>query len=161
MQLLAQVPESHSTFAEVKLISILTVPLRASGELFYRRPDYFEKTTTQPHSERLVVDGDRLTISADGESPRVVDLDRQPMIRGFVDAVRGTLSGNLVLLRRTYRVDMDGDLASWRLTLTPTDPAVERALTRIVIEGTQGSLGSVQTVQANGDESRMTISRTS
>jgi hypothetical protein len=139
----------------------LTVPLRASGELFYRRPDYFEKVTTQPQSERMVVDGDRLTISAEGESLRVVDLDSQPMIRGLVDAIRGTLAGNLVLLRRTYRVDMDGDLASWRLTLTPTDPAVKRALTRIVIEGRQGSLGFIQTVQANGDESRMTISRAS
>jgi hypothetical protein len=161
MQLLAQVPESHSTFSEVRLIGALTVLFRASGELFYRRPDYFEKATTRPHSERMVVDGDQLTISTDGESPRVVDLDSQPMIRGLVDAIRGTLAGNLALLRRTYRVDMDGDLSSWRLTLTPTNPEVKSALTRIVIEGRQGSLGFIQTVQANGDESRMTISRAS
>src|SRR5215475_781992 len=110
MQLLAQVPESHSTFTEVKLINFLTVPLRASGELFYRRPDYFEKATMQPQLERLVVNGDRLTISAVGEPPRVLDLDSQPMVRGLVDAIRGTLAGDLALLQRTYRLDMGGDL---------------------------------------------------
>lgn len=159
MQLLAQVAERHSAFTEVKTIAALTVPLQASGELFYRRPDYLEKATTQPRPEKLVIDGDRLTMSADGEPPRTVDLDSQAVIRGLVDAIRGTLAGNLALLRRVYRVEMDGDLAGWRLTLTPTDPAVKRAVTRIVIEGRQGSLQFVHTIQANGDESRMTISR--
>jgi hypothetical protein len=55
---------------------------------------------------------------------------------------------------------MDGDLAGWRLTLNPTDPALERVVSRIVIEGSQDALQFVHTIQANGDESRMTISRT-
>jgi hypothetical protein len=159
MHRLAQVAENHSSFTEVKTLATLTVPLRASGELFYRRPDYFEKRTTQPQLEELVVEGDRLTISADSGPPRVVDLERQATIRGLVDAIRGTLAGNLALLRRAYGVDMEGDLEGWRLTLSPTDPAIERAVTRIVIEGRQSSLQSIRTIQANGDESRMTISR--
>lgn len=159
MELLARVAESRSTFAEVKTIAALTVPLRASGELFYRRPDYFEKVTLEPQLEKLVVSGDRLTMSVGDEPPRVVDLDTQTMIRGLVDAIRGTLAGNLALLRRFYRVTMEGDLTGWRLTLTPADPAVERAVTRIVIEGQHDALQSVHAVQANGDESRMTIRR--
>jgi outer membrane lipoprotein-sorting protein len=159
MQLLAQVDESRSTFTEVKTIAALTVPLRASGVLFYRRPDYFEKTTTQPRLERLVVDGDRLTISIDSEPARVVDLDSQAMIRGLVDAIRGTLAGELALLQHVYRVVMEGDLTGWRLTLTPTDPSVQRAVSNIVIEGRQDALQFIHTTQANGDESRMTISR--
>jgi Outer membrane lipoprotein carrier protein LolA-like len=161
MHRLARVAESHSRFTEVKTIAALTVPLRASGELLYRRPDHLEKTTTQPQLERLVVDGERLTISTDRDAPHVVDLDDQATIRGLVDAIRGTLAGNLAVLQRVYRVDMEGDLASWRLTLTPSDPAVERAVSRIVIEGTQDSLQFIHTFQANGDESRMTISRVS
>lgn len=158
MQLLAQVAESRSTFTEVKTIAVLTVPLRASGVLYYRRPDYFEKTTTQPQLERLVVDGDRLTMSTGDEPARVVDLDSQPMIRGLVDAIRGTLAGELAVLQRVYRVEMEGDLTGWRLALTPTDSAVGRAVSRIVIEGRQDSLQFIHTIQANGDESRMTIS---
>jgi outer membrane lipoprotein-sorting protein len=161
MQHLAQVAESHSTFTEVKTIDALTVPLRASGDLYYRRPNYFEKATTQPRPEKLVVDGDRLTMSINGEPPRVVDLDGQAMIRGLVDAIRGTLAGNLALLQQFYQVEMDGDLAGWRLTLTPTDPSVQRAVTRIIISGKQTTLQFIHTIQVNGDESRMTISRTS
>ena len=159
MHLLAQVAESRSSFTEVKTIAALTVPLRASGVLLYRRPDYFEKTTIQPQPERIVVEGERLTVSNDREPSRAVDLDSQPIIRGLVDAIRGTLAGELTLLQRTYRVEMDGDLAGWRLTLTPTDPAVKGAVSRIVIAGRQDALQIIHTVQANGDESRMTISR--
>jgi hypothetical protein len=159
MQRLAQVAESRATFTEVKTVAALTVPLRASGELFYRRPDYFEKDTTQPRREKLVVEGDRLTISTDDEKPRAVDLDSQPMIRGLVDAIRGTLAGRLALLQRVYRVDMEGDLTGWRLTLVPTDPTVARVVSRIVIEGRQASLQRIRTIQPNGDESRMTISQ--
>jgi hypothetical protein len=161
MHLLAQVAESRSTFTEVKTIAALTVPLHGRGVLYYRRPDYFEKTTTQPQLERLAVDGDRLTISTDGEPARTVDLNSQPMVRGLVDAIRGTLAGELGLLQQTYRVEMEGDLTGWRLTLTPTDSAVQRAVSRIVIEGRQNSLQFIHTIQANGDESRMTISRAS
>ena len=52
MHLLAQVAESRSTFTEVKTVAALTVPLYDSGELLYRRPDYFEKVVKQPQPER-------------------------------------------------------------------------------------------------------------
>ncbi len=80
MHLLAQVVESRSTFTEVKTIAALTVPLYASGELLYRRPDYLEKVTEQPRPERMVVEGDRLTISTAGEPAREIDLVSQEMI---------------------------------------------------------------------------------
>ena len=159
MHLLAQVVESRSTFTEVKTIAALTVPLYASGELLYRRPDYLEKVTEQPRPERMVVEGDRLTISTAGEPAREIDLVSQEMIRGLVDAIRGTLAGKLALLQQNYRVEMHGDLTGWRLTLTPTDPAVKLAVSQITIEGIQDGLQFIHTVQANGDESRMTISR--
>lgn len=161
MQLLAQVAESHSTFTEVKTIAALTIPLYANGELFYRRPDYFAKVTKQPQPETMVVEGDRLTISTADEPSREIDLASQEMIRGLVEAIRGTLAGKLALLQQIFHVEMYGDLAGWRLTLTPTDSAVKLAVSRIVIEGTQNSLRFIHTVQANGDESRMTITQVS
>jgi hypothetical protein len=69
------------------------------------------------------------------------------------------LAGKLALLQQNYRVEMHGDLTGWRLTLTPMDPAVKLAVSQITIEGIQDGLRFIHTVQANGDESRMTISR--
>jgi hypothetical protein len=157
MQRLAQVTESRSSFIEIKSLAALTVPLAATGKLLYRRPAYFEKTTLQPRPENLVVDGDRLTLTEAGETPQVVDLDGQPSIRALVDAIRGTLAGDLPLLRHSYQVSMEGEPAAWHLTLTPIDAGTARLVTRIIIEGTGTTLRFVRTIQPNGDESRMTV----
>ena len=157
MQMLARVPESSATFAEVKVLAMLTRPLRATGRLLYRRPAYLEKVTLEPQPERLVVDGNRLTLTEVNEAPRIIDLDAEPAIRALVDAIRGTLSGDLVALRRSYAVTMEGGVSDWRLTLTPLDSGVARLVTRTTIVGAGTALRLVQTTQANGDEMRMTI----
>ena len=105
-----------------------------------------------------MVDGDRLTLTEASEPPRVIDLDSEPAIRAMVDAIRGTLSGDLAALRRSYAVTMDGGVTDWRLTLTPIDPGVARLVTRTIIAGAGAAVRLVQTMQANGDEMRMTIS---
>jgi outer membrane lipoprotein-sorting protein len=157
MQALARIPESHAAFTEDKTLAVLTRPLHATGRLYYRRPAHLEKITLEPQTERLVVDGNRLTLVEPDAAPRMIDLDAEPAIRALVDAIRGTLSGDLPALRRSYAVIMQGSLASWRLTLTPTDPRVARLIVRTTIEGAGTALQLVQTTQANGDEIRMTI----
>jgi hypothetical protein len=151
------VQESEATFTEVKVMANLTRPLQDSGRLSYRRPSHLEKVTVEPAAERLVVDGDRLTLADDGAPPRVIDLNTEPMIRGLVDAIRGTLAGDLATLRRSYRVNMQGDVAAWRLTLVPSDPSVAQLIANTVMEGAGASLRGMQTRQTNGDDIRMTI----
>jgi hypothetical protein len=87
----------------------------------------------------------------------VIDLSGQPMVRAFVDAIRGTLSGDAALLSRWYRIDFAGTLGSWRLTLTPALPGVAALVRQIIIEGAGAAVHAVRTIQANGDESRMTL----
>ena len=157
MERLAQVPERRASFHEIKSIAGLTAPLHVSGTLYYRRPDHIEKITAQPHPEILVVDGERLSLSENNAPSRVLDLDSQPAIRALVDAIRGTLSGDLVMLRRAYHVEMAGDLNSWRLTLTPLDTQLARWVRMIAIYGEGSRLTFVRTIQTNGDESQMTI----
>jgi hypothetical protein len=158
MQKLAQVAESDASFAEDKILAMLTIPLHSTGQLRYRRPAHLEKITHEPQLESLVVDGNRLTLTEANQAPRVIELDSEPAIRALVDAIRGTLSGDLAALRRSYNVVMAGSVSDWRLTLTPTDPRVARLVTRTTIAGAGTALRLVQTVQANGDEMRMTIS---
>jgi outer membrane lipoprotein-sorting protein len=157
MQMLASVQESNATFTEVKVIASLTRPFQDSGRLRYRRPSHLEKVTVEPLAERLVVDGDRLTLAEGGAAPRVIDLNAEPMIRGLVDAIRGTLAGDLATLQRSYRVSMEGDVAAWRLTLVPIDPSLAQLIVSTTIDGAGASLRGVQTRQTNGDDIRMTI----
>ena len=157
MQRLAAVPERHATFEEDKTIAALTQPLRSNGRLVYRRPSYLEKITYPPHFEAIVVEGGRLVITMGDEPPRSIDLDSYPEIGVLVDAVRGTLAGDLASLRRNYTVRMDGTLADWRLFLAPTDPKAQRFLREVTIAGAGDEARTVQFVQANGDRSVMTV----
>ena len=157
MQMLARIPERRASFTEEKTLAMLTRPLSATGQLFYRRPAHLEKITLEPQAESLVVDGNRLALTAPGGPPRVIDLDTEPAIRALVDAIRGTLAGDLPALRRSYAVIMEGSVANWRLTLTPTDASVARLILRTTIEGAGTAILVVQTTQANGDRTRMTI----
>ena len=157
MQLLARVQESQATFTEVKVMANLTRPLQGSGRLSYRRPSHLEKTTLEPQAERLVVDGERLTLAEGNAAPKTINLNGEPVIRALVDAIRGTLSGDLAALRRSYAVSMEGNTAAWRLTLLPTDPSVAQLIVSTTIEGAGASLRAVQTALTNGDHIRMTI----
>jgi hypothetical protein len=157
MQMLARVPESHASFEEVRVLAMLTRPLRATGRLSYRRPAHLEKITLEPQADHLVVDGDRLTMTQGDQPPRVIDLDADPVVRALVEAIRGTLSGDLAALRRSYAVTMEGTVSNWRLTLVPTDPRVARLIASTTIEGVATAVRLVQTMQANGDVTRMTL----
>jgi hypothetical protein len=157
LQMFARVQESYATFTEVKLIANLTRPLHGSGRLSYRRPSHLEKITVEPEAESLVIDGDRLTLTERSSAPRVVDLNGEPVVRALVDAIRGTLSGDLAALRRSYRVRMDGNFATWRLTMIPTDSSVAQFVSAMTIEGAGTSLRVVETRQTNGDDMRMTV----
>lgn len=157
MQMLARVQESHATFIEIKVMANLTRPLQSSGRLSYHRPSHLEKITLEPQAEELVVDGNRLMLAEGNEAPRTIDLNGEPVIRALVDAIRGTLSGDLTALRRSYRVNMEGDPTAWRLTLTPMDPGVAQLIVSTTIEGAGTSLRTVQTALTNGDVNRMTI----
>jgi outer membrane lipoprotein-sorting protein len=157
MRMLAAVPQSHATFQEVRTVAQLTTPVRDSGTLDYVRPGRLDKHTLAPRDERLVVDGERLWIERAGQQTRMLDLADQPEVSALVDTVRGTLSGDLPRLRKSYDVTLSGSAASWRLVLVPTDTRVQRFLRAVHIEGTGRELTLVETIQTDGNSSRMQI----
>lgn len=158
MTALSRVREVRSSFHEQKELAGLTAPLASSGRLIYDAPARLEKRTTTPFEERLVVDHDWLTYTrpADG-TLYTMSLDKAPELRGLVEAVRGTLAGDLDALRRYYEVTLAGSTADWRLTLIPVDARVDRVLASVRIDGRATDLRRVETVEANGDVSLMTI----
>jgi len=157
MARLAAAPQRRAAFIEDKRVAALEQPLHSAGTLAYSRPDHLEKTTTAPAPERLVVDGARLTVTAGNNSPHVVDLGGQPAALALIDTIRGILSGDLALLRRSYDVTGGGSMSAWRLLLRPRDPALARLVREVHIEGAGADVRSIDTVQANGDTDRLTI----
>ena len=159
MAALSRVRESRSTFREEKELAGLTRPLVSRGTLLYVAPDHLEKRTSEPIREEIVVDGDRLTYARPAENlRRTIGLDRAPELRGLVEAVRGTFAGDLEALRRHYSVGFEGEAGDdWRLTLVPLDERVRGFFRAVRIDGRETRLRRVETIEPNGDVSRMTI----
>lgn len=156
MQRLAQHPTGEARFTETKKLSMLDAPVVSSGTLLYSPPDRLEKNTLQPKPESLVLERDRLTVVRDGKKHEL-RLRQYPEVMGIVEAIRGTLMGNQSLLRQYYALQLSGSEASWRLVLTPADERTQRWVTQILISGKQNQIATIETLQADGDRSVMSI----
>jgi hypothetical protein len=157
MASLASIAQRQATFSEGRHLAALDQPLVSNGTLRYRRPSYLEKVTLFPKPERLIVDGDRLTVTDAAGAEKTIDLGNMPEVGAFVDLVRGTLAGDLGALQRHYRVAIEGTARAWRLSLTPTEARLAGFIKLVRIDGEATEPRMIDTIQANGDWSRMVI----
>jgi hypothetical protein len=156
MSTLAQKKSGHADFVETKYLAIAAKPIESSGELAFVAPDHLEKLTVSPKSERLVVDGDKLTVERN-QRKYTVSLTNYPELEAFIESIRATLSGNRYALERLYKVTIDGHGDDWTLTLTPLDSRMQKTVRTIKLDGTRDLLRTVVIEQADGDHSVMRL----
>ena len=157
MRRLAAVPARQASFTEERRIAALSTPIVSHGRLTYRRPDRLEKITTDPVSEILIVDGDRLSIQTGGQPAKVFALSDVPAIAGLVDSVRAALAGDLPSLERYYRIEVRGGPDAWTMLLIPVSKSLAGIVRSVTISGRGAELSAIRFVQTNGDEQSMTI----
>lgn len=156
MHELAAHPAGHVTFTEVQHLAVLDRPLESSGELLYEAPDRLEKRILKPRPETLVLAHGVLSATR-GKHTRSVELSAWPQIAPLLESIRATLTGDRAALEHVFSVELEGDAARWTLELTPKDPEAARAVTRVLITGENAKLRTVETFQADGDRSLLTI----
>jgi outer membrane lipoprotein carrier protein LolA len=153
MATLSRVKSASAQFVERKTLRVLDAPLVSSGTLLYVAPDQVEKITVLPERERIAISGDRLTIEGGGsDRPRTLSLANAPEIAAFVEAIRGTLAGDLF-----YRIELAGGRAAWKLDLTPRAEQLARLVRRIRISGSGEKITGVETDEGDGDHSEMSV----
>lgn len=156
MQLLAATPAAEVAFVEKKYSNLLSEPVVSSGKLSYRRPDVVEKNLESPRKERYRFAGDDLLLVRNGTEKRI-PLSSQPLLAAFAASLRGILGGDLALLRIHYRLSLQGDEASWRLDMTPTDEETVRYVQRITVSGRAGRIGQIEVRETSGDRSVLQV----
>lgn len=160
MHELAQVKSAKARFVERKHLGVLNAPLESSGTLVYVAPRRLEKNTLAPRPERLVLEGEELTIEGNERNRRrTLSLQDYPVVRAFVESIRSTLAGDLQTLTRHYRVALDGGERRWRLTLEPSEPGMREVVREIRISGAMSSISVIEIIETNGDRSVMTVTR--
>ncbi len=154
--LLAQRKSGQARFEEQRLVSGIEGPLFSSGTLSFTAPDGFARHTLQPRAESMVVQGNIITLKRGGRS-RQMTLDAVPELSTLVAALRGTLTGDAVALRKHFDTKVAGSAQGWKLTLVPRERTLSAQVREVVIEGQRGDLRVVSLWLAGGDSSRMTI----
>ena len=155
---LQQVKSASGQFVERKTLHVLSEPLTASGTLLYVAPDQLQKITVSPQRERLAVNGSTLIMEGGPENrTRTLSLTDYPEIGAFVEAIRGTLAGDLPALTRFYSVKLEGDAADWRLLLQPKEKKLQDFVKQVRITGSDNKIRRVEIEEGDGDHSEMRI----
>jgi outer membrane lipoprotein-sorting protein len=156
MGALAQRKHGHVSFTEKKFIALLDRPVESSGELLYDAPDRLEKRTIKPKPEDLVLEGGVVSAQR-GRHHYVLDLKQYPQVVPFIESIRATLAGDRASLERVFKVDFAGSFEHWTLGLVPADSKLATTVKEIHIEGEKDLILSVETREADGDRSLLTI----
>ena len=156
MSTLAQNKSGHASFVETKYLAIADKPIESTGELSFLAPDHLEKVTVSPKPERLVVDGDKLTVERN-QRKYTVSLAHYPELEAFIESIRATLAGNRYVLEQLYKVSIDGHGDEWTLTLAPLDARMLKTVRTIKLNGVRDVLRTVVIEQADGDHSVMQL----
>lgn len=154
--LLAKNKSGEARFTEERFVSNIDGPLRAAGTLSFEAPDRFTRTTTEPRGEAMEVQGNTLVLKRGGRT-RQMTVDAIPELSALIEAVRGTLTGNAVLLDKFFKTQVDGNAARWTLTLVPRDARLATQVRELKITGLQSEMRSVELWLAGGDRSVMAI----
>lgn len=158
MQTMATLPAGTVNFREERHLRQLTVPLISTGTLGYTPPSRLEKHVLRPEEERLVIDGDVLTVErkADGRVLRARVSD-YPALSGFIVALRALFAGDGATLERGYKVQLSGDEGNWLLILEPKEPAIREKVQVVRIRGIGNRAVDIEVLEASGDRTVIKI----
>jgi outer membrane lipoprotein-sorting protein len=156
MALLAQKRGGEARFVEQRFVKGLDEPLRSAGTLSFVAPDRFTRSTLEPRTESVSVEGNSVTMKRAGRS-RTLTLDAAPEAAALVEAVRGTLTGNTATLQRLFRPALGGSTEQWVLDLTPIEVSLYNQVRIVRITGRRADVLSVEVQLADGDRSVMEI----
>lgn len=156
MALLGQNRSGEVEFSEKRFVKGLDEPLTASGTLSFAAPDRFVRTTLKPRAETMTVDGNTVTLTRGGRS-RSFTLDAAPDMVGIVEAIRGTLTGNALTVRRYFKPELSGSAEQWTLALIPLESRLGEQVRVIHIGGRRGEVTRIEMQLTDGDHSLMTI----
>ena len=156
MAQLARQKSGEAGFVEQRFVRGVDGPLNSAGTLSFSAPDKLARRTVSPRSESMVVEGNTLTLSRSGRT-RTMTLDSMPELQGMVDALRGTLTGDMQLLQRHFRTELAGSQGNWTLDLEPVDQRLASQVRSVRLNGRQGQVLGVEMEFVGGDRSVMTI----
>lgn len=157
MKELASNPHSAVKFTEIKTLGYLDVALSSKGVLSIDKQGLLTKETTSPKYERLIIDSETVRVLQAGRDEVTLSLSDYPIMRGFIEAFRATILGEMDLLSQYYQIEMTGKREAWMLHLRPLQARLGAVIKIIDIEGDGGMIDSFTIEEQSGDSTMMKI----
>jgi hypothetical protein len=160
MAALRSVRHVDARYVEHRYLHVLKTPIEARGDLHFDAPDRLVKQadpSTAGPGERVVMDGDKLTVDRGRGAPLVIGLNDHPEIAALSTSLRATLAGDGAALQQVFEVTVSGSVDHWLMVLQPRDPASRKLLQWVRVTGYGAHITAIDTANADGDRSEMSI----
>ncbi|HET6631826.1 MAG TPA: LolA-related protein [Rhodanobacteraceae bacterium] len=153
MRALAQPPPTTTAFAEARFSPLLDRPLVISGTLAWLGGDHLQRMVSAPYVETTNISGGDVSVTRAGRGTRHFALTRAPALQALLKSMAAVLSGDPRQLEGLFDLRLDGNRASWTLTLTPATPELREKLAHIRLDGAGTTLACIDIIETDGNAS--------
>ena len=154
---LTAAPTLRAHFVQLKRVSGLAQPLRASGELLFSRTHGLWWHQTEPFELTLTLDDRRLVQQLAGQAPEAIRADTNPQLFEFSHLLLSLFSADQQTMEQHFTLTFIPAPQAWTLQLTPKQPPLNQVFAQLEM---QGSLELQQLLirDRQGDETQLNFS---
>lgn len=141
----------RADFAEEKTIKVLKRPLRSSGTLVFCGGAGLYRSSSEPFVQELLVTSEGIAQRDANGRIEKMDVDKQPLAKGFIDAFLLVFSGDDKALAAEFELYFDGDEKAWSMGFVPKKKPLSRFIASLVVTGKGAALENLLVSEVNGD----------
>jgi hypothetical protein len=141
----------RADFDEEKKIKVLKRPLTSSGNLIFCGKLGLYRALTKPFAQELLVTPDGIAQRDPSGKTEKVDVEKQPIAKGFIDAFLLVFSGDDKALAAEFDLYFDGDENAWTMGFVPKKKPLSRFIESLVVSGKKNVLETLVVTEVNGD----------
>ena len=140
-----------TTFTEEKRMTVLRKPLTSSGQMLFIPTRGLYRNLQQPFVQEMLITPETIHQRQASHRTTTLALETLPGAKAFVGAFLAVFSGSWDALLTHFEVYFAQDTTRWQLGLKPTNAAMAKMISCLVLEGTQTYLGALWMQESNGD----------
>lgn len=165
----------EARFEEEKTLSLLRVPLRSEGRLYFSKSPGASgrllRRVDSPRPQEILISEREIRIREAGRE-EVIDLAARKEVRPLVESLLWLFSGDQAALEEAFEAGFErreavadrppseadpSATSPWRLTLVPRDPSLAMLIDRLVVYGTGFGADRIDVLESGGDRSSMRV----
>ena len=152
LHLFAQQKKSTVDFNEEKHAFFLDEPIKSSGYIEFSAPHTLNKYILKPEKISQKIAGNILEIKNTDET-HTIDLNDHPEFSILLKSIISVLAGDLVSLKKDFKINFTNNISDWSLLLTPHDSYIAGYIESVKMFGNKNKLSKIIVTEANKDRS--------